>query len=179
MCAAINPATKMPTTSVPLAHVPAHLQEHLAEAVGIQKLPSDVVSGLDRNSFTSVKDCLTACDDAGDKCSGITVLSTVEPNAIGATCMFVTANTEPGVFKRTMIRADLGRLIFPSAFLCPSGYTSDINGITPCAPNTAPVTVLLFMRAAGSCSDSLIASVRTSLLRFLQSPTLAFGELEC
>jgi hypothetical protein len=157
---------------------PTILQEHLAEAVGIQKLPSDVVSGLDRTTFTSVKDCLTACDDAGDKCSGITVLSTVEPNAIGATCMFVTANTDPGVFKRTMIRADLNRLIFPSTFLCPSGYTSDANGITPCTPFSTPVVVLLFMRAQGSCSADLIASVRTGLLKFLQDPLSAFGEFQ-
>ena len=103
------------------------------------------------------------------------MLSTVAPVDIGKTCMFVTANTQPGVYKRTMIRADVNRLIFPSSFLCPSGYTADANGVTPCAPNTAPVVVMLFMRAQGSCAD-LVTSVRNSLLAFLSDPNQAFGE---
>jgi hypothetical protein len=93
--------------------------------------------------------------------------------------MLVTANTQPGVMKRTMIRADVNRLIFPSAFLCPSGYgTTGANGITPCTPLTTPVVVLLFMRAATpACGATLIESVRNSMIAFLQDPNQAFGEL--
>jgi hypothetical protein len=64
-----------------------------------------------------VGDCLKACDNEGVKCSGVTVLSTVEPLEIGRTCAFVRANINPGLFKRSMIRADLNRLLFPSSFL--------------------------------------------------------------
>lgn len=77
------------------------------------------VPAPDRGNFTSVQQCLTACDNAGTQCSGVTVLSTVAPLQIPKTCMLVQANTDPGVSKRSMIRADLDRLILPSAFLCP------------------------------------------------------------
>lgn len=87
------------------------MQEPDAEKVGNQ------VDAPGRDSFSSVEDCLRACDDAGDMCSGVTVLSTVEPLAIAKSCRFVQANTGPGVFKRTVIRTDLNRLIFPSSFL--------------------------------------------------------------
>lgn len=106
------------------------------------------------------------------------MLSTVAPVDIGKTCMFVTANTQPGVYKRTMIRADVNRLIFPSSFLCPSGYTADANGVTPCAPSASPVVVTLFFRTSGTCSADLIASVRNSLLAFLSDPNQAFGECQ-
>jgi hypothetical protein len=60
---------------------------------------------------------LTACDNAGDDCAGITVLSTVEPVQIGKSCAFIKADKNPGTFKRTMVRANLNRLSSPSAFL--------------------------------------------------------------
>lgn len=87
-------------------------QEKQAKAVGIV---DENVPG--RESFTSVGQCLKACDDAGESCSGITVLSTVAPVDIAKHCAFVKSNNNNGVFKRTMIRADLNRLIFPSPFL--------------------------------------------------------------
>lgn len=89
----------------------SYYQEAQALAVGIQ----DPAPG--RNTFTSVQDCLTACDNAGDSCAGVTVLSTVESVKIGTTCAFIKANTNPGTFKRTMVRASLNRLTFPTAFL--------------------------------------------------------------
>lgn len=97
-----------------------------------------VLPNVDHLTFTSVKELidLTACDDAGDRCSGITVLSTVNPVDIAKSCKFVTANTNNGVYQRTMIRADLNRLIFPTSFLCPSGYTVDEGGISACQPLT-------------------------------------------
>jgi hypothetical protein len=75
------------------------------------------VDAAGRDTFSSVEDCLRACDDAGDKCSGVTVLSTVEPLGIAKTCRFVQADTAPGSFRRTVIRTDLDRLLFPSSFL--------------------------------------------------------------
>lgn len=152
----------------------AFYQEKQARAVGIvdENVPN-------RNTFTSVRDCLQACDDAGSSCAGVTVLSTVEPVDIGKTCAFVRSNNNNGVFKRTMVRADLNRLIFPSPFLCPSGYVQDGTGNAPCTPTTVPAVVQLFMRATnpGGCTADLISSVRTALLNFMQDPNSAFGEI--
>lgn len=146
--------------------------------MGIQVDPAVVLPNVDRLAFTSVKDCLTACDDAGDRCSGITVLSTVNPVDIAKSCKFVTANTNNGVYQRTMIRADLNRLIFPTDFLCPSGYTVDGGGISACQPLTTPTVVVLFLRAEGGCTQQLVSSLQTALERFLSDPTQAFGELD-
>ena len=60
--------TRQMTDAARVCHVP--LQEHLAEAVGIQVKPEVVSPSVDRTKFSSVRECLTACDDAGDKCSG-------------------------------------------------------------------------------------------------------------
>jgi hypothetical protein len=87
-------------------------QEKEARSVGIV---DENVPG--RSSFTSLSDCLKACEDAGDRCSGITVLSTVAPLDIAKHCAFVRSDNSNGLFKRTMIRADLNRLVLPSAFL--------------------------------------------------------------
>jgi hypothetical protein len=87
-------------------------QEKEARSVGIV---DENVPG--RSAFTSVSDCLRACDDAGDRGSGITVLSTVAALDIAKHCAFVRSDNRNGLFKRTMIRADLNRLVLPSAFL--------------------------------------------------------------
>lgn len=87
-------------------------QEKEARSVGIV---DENVPG--RGTFTSMRDCLKACDDAGVRCSGITVLSTVAPLDIAKHCAFDRSNNNNRVFKRTMIRADLNRLVLPSAFL--------------------------------------------------------------
>jgi len=144
-------------------------QEPQALAVGIQE------PAPGRNQFLSVKDCLTACDYAGDQCSGITVLSTVEPVEIGKTCSFVKANTRPGVYKRTMVRADLNRLTLPSMFLCPSGYQQS-SGFTPCEPMSSPTVVVFSMTATGQCDESTINSVRTALHNFVSNPNNVFGK---
>jgi len=146
------------------------VQEPQALAVGIQE------AAPGRDKFTSVQDCLTACDYAGDQCSGITVLSTVEPVKIGTTCSFVKANTRPGVYKRTMIRADLNRLSLPSMFLCPSGYQQS-TGSTPCQPMSSPTVVVFSMTATGVCDESTINSVRTALFNFMSNPTNVYGKL--
>jgi hypothetical protein len=147
------------------------LQEPYALSVGIQE------PAPGRATFKSVQDCIQTCDDMGVACSGITVLTTVKPTAVGPTCAIIKADTQPGVSKRTMIRADLDRLIIPSSLLCPSGYTPDAEGLTKCTPVTTPAVVSLFLRAPGSCSDSLTSSVRTSLYKFLSNPDTAYGEL--
>lgn len=83
--------------------------------------------------------------------------------------MLIEANTQPGVFKRTMIRTDLNRLLLPSSFLCPSGYTRG-DGLIPCEPAPTPTVVILFFSSASTCTPELIASTRQAILAFLSSP---------
>lgn len=75
------------------------------------------VPAPNRGNFSSVEQCLAVCDNAGGECVGITVTSNVNPAEIPKSCSLIKANTEPGTFKRTVIRANLGKLNFPSAFL--------------------------------------------------------------
>jgi hypothetical protein len=146
------------------------LQEENALLVGIQQ------PAPKRDSFTSVQDCLTACDDDGDKCVGITVLSDLAPLRVGKSCMFIRADTDNGVFKRSMIHTSLNRLALPSAFICPSGMSAP-NGASSCKPITTPQVAVMVLKSTGTCSAATIESVRSAVAAFLSNPNSAHGEL--
>lgn len=80
------------------------------DAIGIQVAPSNV------NEFRSIEECAIACD-YDQFCAGVTVKMTVDRNSIGTTCKFIRGSIEPGVFKRTVTRAELSRIGFPIAYL--------------------------------------------------------------
>lgn len=148
----------------------AATQEAQALAVGLQE------PAPDRDKFDSVEDCLSACDAAGDNCVGVTVLSTVIPAQIPKICAFVKADTEPGTFKRTVIRADLKKLTFPSAFLWPSGTQGSGNYELSCSPITTPQIAVMVLTGLGTCDAATIEAARTAFLNFLSDPSTVFGE---
>lgn len=132
-----------------------------------------------RDAFTSVEQCLTACDYAGDRCVGVTLLSTVETVKAATTCALIGANTQPGSPKRSMVHTDLTRLMLPSAFLCPSGFTysgADAHaGLVSCDPLTTPQVMVLVLTAAGMCSPAATASIQSALQALLSDPNQAGG----
>lgn len=147
------------------------LQEPNALAVGIQ------VPAPDRDTFTSIQDCLIACDNAGATCAGITALSTVDPSQFAKHCSFITADTQPGRFKRTVVRSDLSHLAFRGVGLCPSGYASNLaDSAASCIPATTEQVTVFVLRAQGTCSDATIQSVKDALLAFFSDPSQAYGE---
>lgn len=130
-----------------------------------------------RDSFSSVQDCLTACDDDGDECVGISVLSDLAPLRVGKSCMFIRADTSNGVFKRSMVRTSLKRLALPSAFICPSGMDAP-NGASSCKPITTLQVAVMVLSSIGTCDAATIESVRSTIFAFLSNPNSAHGELK-
>lgn len=107
---------------------------------------------------------------------GITLASTVNPASIPKTCSFVKANTDPGTFKRTVIRADLKRLTFPSAFLCPSGTQGSGSFELSCSPITTPQVAVMVLTGLGTCDAATIEAAKMAFFNFLSNPNTAFGE---
>ena len=79
--------------------------------IGQQSAPHGV------EAFSSVQDCVTACDFDGAACVGVTMEMTVNISKIGSTCKLIRGDSRPGRFKRTVVRTELSRVGFPSAFL--------------------------------------------------------------
>jgi len=72
-------------------------------AVNLQYVPAGV------NSFTRWQDCLNACDD-DPACAAFIIELKVIVSLRPATCRLIKGNREVGEFKRSMTRADIGRL---------------------------------------------------------------------
>lgn len=85
-------------------------QDATASAIGIQ-LPARGAS-----TFTTMSDCFLACD-YDNTCAGVVVDSTVDISARPKTCRLVKGSTQVGVFKRSMVRADINRLQPPAGLI--------------------------------------------------------------
>lgn len=90
-------------------------QDPNALEIGTQTAPTNAAS------MESVQDCVTACDYDGE-CVGVTVQMTVQQTKIGTTCKLIKGDARPGRFKRTVVRTDLERIAFPTAFLVSMGW---------------------------------------------------------
>lgn len=86
------------------------VQDPNVDAIGNQVDPPGV------QDFKNIEECAIACD-YDPNCAGVTVKMTVDKTKMGTTCKFIKGSTFPGVFKRTVIRAELSRIAFPSAYL--------------------------------------------------------------
>jgi hypothetical protein len=75
-------------------------------SIGIQSAAPGV------SAFVTAQDCLDACDDDG-WCVGVIMLPTAQPENIPKTCVLIRGDTTPGVYKRSMTRADIARLAVP------------------------------------------------------------------
>jgi len=100
----------LPTTTGP-ACLPLLPQDPNALVIGQQSSPRGV------KTFSTVQDCVTACDDDGATCVGVTLEMTVDRNKLGTTCKLVRGDSRPGRFKRTVVRTELSRVGFPTSFL--------------------------------------------------------------
>lgn len=85
-------------------------QDATASAIGIQS-PARGAS-----TFTAMSDCFLACD-YDNTCAGVVVDSTVDFTARPKTCRLVKGSTQVGVFKRSMVRADINRLQPPAGLM--------------------------------------------------------------
>jgi hypothetical protein len=86
------------------------VQDPNVDAIGIQYDPPGV------QNYTNIEQCAIACD-YDPICAGVTVKMTVDRTQIGTTCKFIKGSTFAGIFKRSMTRAELSRIAFPSAYL--------------------------------------------------------------
>jgi hypothetical protein len=100
---------------------------------------------------------------------------TVEPWKIGSTCRLVFGDATPGRFKRSLVRADLGRIGFRTTYLCPSGFEIQ-TGIITCTPITTVQAAVFVLTAQGTCDAATIQSVKDAITNFLSDETSAFGE---
>lgn len=76
------------------------------------------VDAPNAGTFERMQNCMEACDN-DHRCAGITVQMTVHPgspvNNVGPkTCKLVYGDTRPGVFQRTVVRMDPGRVEIPT-----------------------------------------------------------------
>jgi len=77
----------------------------------------DAVTPAKVSTFSTVQDCITACDYDGARCVGVTLEMTVDRLKIASTCKLIRGNAMPGRFKRTVVRTELDRVGFPTSFL--------------------------------------------------------------
>lgn len=143
-------------------------QDPHALDVGVQTAP--VRAPL----FRSIEDCTMECDQ-DSTCAGITVQMTLQRTQIGTTCKLVRGDSTPGRFKRTVVRTDLDRVAFPTAYLCPSGFSPSPDGTAACAPVSTPRQVTFLLTAQGNCDEASIAAVKKALFDHLSNPEAAFG----
>jgi hypothetical protein len=143
------------------------MQDRNALAIGLQSAPKGAAS------FTSVSDCQSACDEAQQNCAGFTLLATTDKAKLPATCMIITGDDSVGVFQRSMIRANPGRIGAPSE-LCPSGF-SILPGEASCTPITTAQLVTLVLRAQGTCTPAVVQAARDALRAYFTTSSLAFG----
>lgn len=137
-----------------------------AASVGIQYAPTNV------SSFTSVEDCLVACDYSPD-CAGFTIQQTVAKDKMGTTCMLIKGNTQQGRFMRTVVRTDPDRAGLPSS-LCPSGF-DQTGGVSLCVPITTVQQVTFVLIVTGTCDAAALESVCAAVLAILSDPAVSYG----
>jgi hypothetical protein len=77
------------------------------DSIGTQTAPANV------NSFTTLQDCLDACDDAGAVCAGVRLRPSSTPSLTPRNCLLIKGDMTLGVNKRSMTRADVTRMALP------------------------------------------------------------------
>jgi hypothetical protein len=93
-----------------LPPTPFLTQDPNVGAIGVQ------VDAPGAANFKNIEECAIA-GDYDQFCAGVTVKMTVDRTDIGTTCKFIRGSTEPGQGRRTVTRAELSRIAFPSSYL--------------------------------------------------------------
>lgn len=136
-------------------------------AVGVQ------VPAPGAASFSSVADCMTACD-ADEECIGFVVVPTANKRLVGTTCTLIKADQRPDQFLQTAVRANPNSVAYPQDLPCPSGFTAN-ESVTSCTPIQQPQQLTVVLRAKGRCSDAAVEAFKRDLAKYLSDPRKLYG----
>jgi hypothetical protein len=76
--------------------------------IGTQTAPAGA------SAFTTIQDCLDACDDAGYNCAGVVLRPASDPTFTPKTCLLISGDTTLGLTKRSMTRTVVAQLALPN-----------------------------------------------------------------